>query len=263
MDSLDELGERLYLQGEPFTGIAYEVADDRVVANYLVSGGVRGGQAEAWDPARPRVLFQALTSVTSDDIDARHPRAGEYLDGMPFGGVSYTFDPDTGTLLEEQDFDPEGGPGREWYPSGALLAERERLRPDGLRESLCYDEGGRITAVAMDRMGWDLTPEMRLRTLRLNSGYPDGDIVRVPPQVDARLRLSGEGITDHIVAWLDDLPRLERLVLDGTRITASGLAQFGVCVSLRELVTLTNPGFIDDHVRVILTHLTACKWDRR
>jgi hypothetical protein len=71
------------------------------------------------------------------------------LDSVPFTGVAYLFDEDTGMLLTEQDFDPAGGASREWYPSGVLLSETHRTRPDGYRESVCYDGDERITAVGM------------------------------------------------------------------------------------------------------------------
>ncbi|AWM38238.1 hypothetical protein GobsT_36450 [Gemmata obscuriglobus] len=112
LNSLHERNGRLYLREEPFSGVAYEVIGDQVVANYLVSDGVRGGPAADWTSDRPRVLYQAIVPVTPDEIDDQHPEVGEYFGGALFDGVSYLFDEDTGMLLEETDFDPDKGPSR-------------------------------------------------------------------------------------------------------------------------------------------------------
>ncbi|WP_148087782.1 hypothetical protein [Gemmata obscuriglobus] len=83
---------------------------------------------------------------------------------------------------------------------------------------MTHDERGNVLSVKMWRMAWNLTPEFRLRTLRLVPEYPKGDLQRVPFQVDSRLRLSSEGVTDQIVEWLDGLQRLEYLSLDDTEL---------------------------------------------
>lgn len=264
LDALQERDRRLFLGDEPFTGIGYEVRDDRVVANYSVADGIRGGPAVEWNPARPRVLVQTLANVTPAEIDARHPEVGDYLGGELFRGVAYTFEPDTGMLLEEVDFDVDGGgPSREWNPSGELRAERDRMRRDGNRESVSYDENGRIRSVSMSDMSWSLTPELRLRVLLLDPGYPEDDLQRIPVDVDVRLRLCGRGVTDRIIGSLEGLPRVEHLALDKTGLTVAGLSRLSVCVDVKELVTYANPGFTDEDIRGLLARWPRCKWDRR
>jgi hypothetical protein len=84
----------------------------------------------------------------------------------------------------------------------------------------------------------------------------------VPFRVDSDLYLVGEGVTDQIAERLEDLPRLEQLHLDETRISVKGLKRFRVCTNLKELVTENNNGFRDTDVRKLLAHLPGCKWDR-
>src|SRR5215475_3328487 len=137
LDILKKRAGRLYLQGKPFTGIAYEVQGDRVTANYQVTDGVRGGPAEAWDPARIRALLGALNTVDADDTNAQFPKEGVYFDGALFYGIAYAFDTGTGRLLTEQDFRPTApAPMREWDRFGRLEADLDRVRPDGTSESV-------------------------------------------------------------------------------------------------------------------------------
>jgi hypothetical protein len=266
LDALREQGGRLYLQGQPFTGIAYEVQGDRVVANYQVTDGVPGGPAEAWDPARARALFEELITVDADDTNAQFPEEGVYFDGALFYGVAYTFARDTGRLLEEQDLGPTvPAPGREWFPSGALEADYDRPRPDGTWESETYYEDGKTRTVALQLhvMGWGLTPEGRLRTLSLWPGYPEKDLQRVPFRVDSVLYLAGRGITDEILERLEDLPSLEDLELYTTSVSARGLERFRVCTNLKKLLTGNNTDFGEADVRNLLAHFPGCKWDSR
>jgi hypothetical protein len=265
LDALRKKAGRLYLQGQPFTGIAYEVRGDRVVANYQVTDGVRGGPAEAWDPARVRALFGELITVDADDTDAQFPTEGVYFDGAFFYGVAYDFYPDTGRLLLEQDFRPEApAPMREWYPSGALEADFGRMRPDGTGESVSYFEDGEIHTVAMSDMGWGITVEGRLRTLLLYPGYPENDLQRVPFRVDSILYLVGPAITDEILERLEDLPRLEDFELENSSVSANGLERFRVCTNLKKLVTRKNAGFGEADVRNLIAHLPpACEWKHR
>jgi hypothetical protein len=264
LDALRGEAGRLHLRGRPFTGIVYDVQGDRVTANYRVTDGVRNGPAEAWDPVRPRVLFKALTFVEPEQTNAQFPTEGDYLDGVFFDGVAYAFDNDTGMLLKEQDFRPEPpAPCREWYRSGALQADRDRVRPDGAWESETYYENGQTSGVHMRSMGWDITPEGRLRTLRLLPGYPEGDLQRTPSEVDSRLYLAGHGVTDQIVERLEDLGQLQHLHLDSTNISAEVLRQLRVIVNLKELVTRNNTGFGEAELRKLLVGLPGCKWDSR
>ncbi len=264
LDVLKEQDGRLYLNGQPFTGIAYDVQGDRVTANYQVTNGVRDGPAEAWDPARIRGLFEEVITVDAEDTTEEFPREGEYFHGVLFYGVAYEFDAETGRLAQERDFGPAApAPSREWYPSGALEGDYDRPRPDGTWESETYYEDGRTSTVELDRMGWGLTPEGCLRTLRLSPGYPENDLQRVPFRVDARLSLTSQGVTDEVVERLEDLPRLEYLRLHDTGISARGLARFGVCRNLREFITEGNTGFGDADVQNLLARLPGCEWKRR
>jgi hypothetical protein len=264
LDALQEQAGRLYLQGNPFTGIAYEVRGDRVTANYQVTDGVRGGPAEAWDLARPRVLYCALQFVEPEETNEQFPVEGDYLDGVFFEGIAYGFDEDTGRLLKEEDYRQEPpAPCRKWFRSGALMADFGRVRPDGTWESVRYREDGQICGVQMRTMGWGRTPEGRLRSLRLLPGYPEDDLPRVPCRVDPMLYLAGQGVTDEILERLEDLPCLEQLTLDNTAISARGLEGFHVCTNLKELGTYSKNGFADADVRKLLARLRGCKWDRR
>jgi hypothetical protein len=264
LDALQKKEGRLYLRDQPFTGIAYEVDGDRVATNYQVTNGVRGGPAEVWDTARTRALLDALITVDADDTNAQFPTEGVYFDGVIFEGVAYDFDENTGMLLKEQDLGPTApAPGREWFPSGALEADYDRPRPDGTSESETYYENGQTSTVALDGMGWGLTPEGRLRTLRLWPGYPENDLQRVPFRVDSTLYLVGRGVTDEIVERLEDLPRLEDLELDNTSVSARALERFRVCTNLKKLVTPNNTGFGDADVQNLVSGLPGCVWRRR
>jgi hypothetical protein len=264
LDVLQEQDGRLHLNGQPFTGIAYEVQGDRVTANYQVTNGSRGGPAEAWDPARIRALFEEVITVDCEDTNEEFPKEGEYFNGVLFYGVAYEFDAETGRLAQERDFGPTApAPSREWYPSGALEGDYDRPRPDGDSESETYYENGQTSTVEAPGIGWGLTPEGRLRTFHLRPAYFNTDLQRVAFRVDSILYLAGEGVTDAIVERLEDLPRLERLRLDGTRISARGLERFRPCTELKELVTENNRGFGDAGVQNLLARLPGCKWKPR
>jgi hypothetical protein len=164
-------------------------------------------------------------------------------------------------LLKEQDLGPTApAPSREWYPSGALDADYDRVPPDGTWESETYYENGQTSGVDM---GWDLTPDGRLRTLRLWPGYSENDLQRVPFRVDSILYLAGPAITDEIPERLEDLPRLEDLELDNTSVSATALERFRVCTKLKDLVTRNNTGFGEADVRNLLARFPGCKWDSR
>jgi hypothetical protein len=264
LDALQDQAGRLYLHGRPFNGVAYEVKSDRVTANYRVTEGLLGGTAEAWDPDRPRVLFPALTLVSVDETDERFPEEGAYLDGLPFHGIAYAFDQDTGVLLQEQDCHPtQAGPSREWYPSGALRAEFHRAREDGTNESETWYENEQRATIESLHLGVDYTPEGRLRTLRLEPGYPENDLDQLTFRADSRLGLYGEGVTDELLERLVDLPRVEHLELCGTGISAKGLKRFRACTNLKKLKTPRSSGFGLADVQDLLAHLPGCAWDGR
>jgi hypothetical protein len=264
LDVLQEQEGRLYLNGQPFTGIAYEVQGDRVTANYQVTNGFRDGPAEAWDPTRIRALFEEVITVDAEDTNEEFPKEGEYFSGVLFYGVAYEFDAETGRLAQERDFGPTApAPSREWFPSGALEGDYDRARPDGDSESETYYEDGRTSTVEAPGIGWGLTPQGHLRTLRLRPAYSNTDLQRLPFRVDSRLWLASQGVTDEIVERLEDLRCLEYLCLDGTRISASGLARFRVCTNLKEFVTENNTGFGDADVQNLLADLPGCEWRRR
>ena len=264
LDALQERAGDLYLLGEPFTGVAYEVRGDRVVGCHQVSGGQRGGPPRGWDSARSRALLSALTFVQPEETDPQFPREGVYLGGTFFEGVGYAFDKGTGLLLKEQDFRTEPpAPCREWYPSGVLQADLDRWRPDGAWESETYYEGGQTRTVESDKIGWGLSPEGDLRTLRLAPGYPKADLQRVPLVVDSRLYLASAGVTDEILSRLDGLSRVGYLHLDGIGASPTGLEVFIACVDLKELVTRNSAGCRDTDVRKLLAGLPSCQWTPR
>jgi hypothetical protein len=264
LDVFQDRAGRLYRHGEPFNGIAYEVKGDRVTANYRVTAGVLDGPAEVWDPGRLRILGRALTIVSVDETDERFPEEGAYLDGAPFHGIAYTFHQGTGVLLAEVDFYPtDPGPSREWYPSGASKAERDRPRQDGTTESEIWYEIGQSAGVSSGTWGFDLTPEGRLRALQLEPGFPEDALERLTFSVDSRLYLAGPGVTDGVLGQLEGLPRVEHLGLSRTGISARGLKRFHACTNLKKLTTRNNAGFGEADVRNLLAHVPACEWDRR
>jgi YD repeat-containing protein len=264
LDALEDRSGRLYLYGKPFSGVAYEVKSDRVTANYRVTKGVLGGPAEDWGPGRPRVLYPALTLVTADETTARFPEEGAYLAGVFFDGVAYAFDPDTGALLQEQDFRPtKPGPSRKWSPSGALKAEFDRVRRDGTTESVTWHDNGQLRSIESPEMGVRYTEEGRLRSLYLEPGCPGEALDRLTFRADRRLCLGAEGVTDEILGRLEDLPHVERLELNGTGISARGLERFHVCTNLKKLTTRPNTGFEEADVRKLLARFPGCEWDDR
>jgi hypothetical protein len=264
LDALQDRAGRLHLHRKPFTGIAYEVKSDRVTANYRVTEGVRNGPAEAWDPNRPRVLLGALTIVSVDETDEHFPEEGTYLDGAPFHGIAYSFDRDTGALLKEEDLHPtQRGLSREWYPSGARKAESDRAREDGTYESEAWYENGQSTGIESRDWGFSYTSEGRLRTLRLDRGYPKKVFDQITFRADSMLFLAGPGVTDEVLERLEDLPRVKDLELSRTRITARGLERFYACMNLTNLTTRGNRRFTVADVRKVLARIPNCEWDRR
>jgi hypothetical protein len=264
LDALQDQAGRLYLHGRPFTGIAYEVKSNQLTANYRVIEGILGGPSEVWGPDRPRVLFQALRLVSADQTNKRFPEEGAYLRGAPFHGVAYAFDPGTGALLQEQDFHPtQPGPLREWYPSGALRAELDRLREDGTYESETWHENGQSEGVESLKLGFGYTPEGRLITLRVSPDCSTNDLDRLAFRVHSVLDLAGPGVTDEVIGRLEDLPRLEDLALHGTTVSARGLERFHVCKNLKSLTARKNTGFGEADVRSLLAGIPGCEWDGR
>ena len=265
LDVLEDRGGRLYLGGEPYTGVAYEVVGDRVTANYQITNGTRGGPADVWDEHRTRVLLEAVLSVEPDDVSEQYPKEGDYFEGVPFEGVAYTFDADTGMLLEETDFRPDPvGPCRAWFDSGVLSSYSGQRRPDGSSVSELYFPDGQVYAFYGDKISWSQTEQRRLRTLSLRPGYPESDLRPAPMEVDTTLlRLAGKGVTDDFLERLTHLEGIEKLHLDGTGISAKGLEKFRVCSKLQELLTYPGNEFNEADVRQLLTFTPNCRWSNR
>jgi hypothetical protein len=265
LDVLEDRGGLLFLQGELYTGVAYEVDGDLVLANYRITNGVRGGPEDAWDDGRTRVLLEALTTIGYDDIDEEFPEEGEYFDGAIFEGVAYGFDEDTGMLLQETDFrQDDPGPSREWFDSGVLSSYYSQRRPDGSSVSETYYPDGQIRTFEGDKVSWSQTEQRRLRTLRLTPGYPESDLRPVPMEVDTTLlSLTGKGITDDFLERLTGLETLEKLYLSGTGISGKGLEKFRVCSKLQELLTYPGNEFNEDEVRQLLAFAPNCEWSNR
>jgi hypothetical protein len=262
LDSLQRKDDRIYHNHVLFDGIAYEVVDDRVIANSRVIAGLRGGPAEEWEPARLRVLVQALYPVSMEETDEQFPDEGAYLDGARFDGISYAFDQRTGILRAEEDHHPTNpGPSREWYSSGMPQAEYRRPRPDGKTESECWHENGTTSRVWSIHWGYGATPEGRLRTLNLEPGTSAADLGRVPFAADAFLSLAGTGITDDVVSRIADTANIQDLSLSRTGLSPGGLGQFRTAVGLKKLTTRNNVGFSEADVRNLLAHLPVCLWD--
>jgi hypothetical protein len=264
LDALEDRGGRLYLGGELYTGVAYEVVGDRVTANYQITNGTRGGPADAWDEHRTRVLLNAVLSVELDDVNDRFPEVGDYYDGALFEGVAYRFDRETGMLRQETDFRTEPvGPSREWFDSGVLSSYDCQRRPDGSSVSELYFPDGQVRTFYGDKIRWNQTEQRRLRTLYLAPGFPESDLRPAPKAVDAVLRLSGKGVTDDILERLTNLEALEELDLDKTAITAKGLETFRVCSKLRRLLTYPGNEFNEADVRQLLAFTPNCRWSAR
>ncbi|AMV27477.1 hypothetical protein VT84_23960 [Gemmata sp. SH-PL17] len=262
LDALQLHSDRLHLCGQLFDGIAYEVRADRVVANFRVTGGVRKGPAEAWAARRPRVLFQSLAFPSGEE--APEPTEHATLNGTPFHGVSYSFDPATGSLLQELDLHPtRPGPSREWFPSGRPKAEIDRARPDGTTESEAwYENGQRETYESLD-LDAGYTPDGRLRTLRVECDCADGDLDRLSFSADSVLDLAGPGVTDAVVERLAGLSHVEDLELRRTNVSATGLMRFSACLGLTRFRVRRNAQFGEVDVRNVLARLPNCQWDGR
>jgi hypothetical protein len=265
LDVLADHEGRLFLRGEPYTGIAYEVVGELVHANYQITNGTRGGPAEMWEEARTRVLLEALTTVGHDEIDEEFPEEGEYFDGAIFEGVAYGFDEDTGMLLQETDFCRDNpGPCREWFDSGVLSSYYSQRRPDGSSVCETYYPDGQIRTFEGDNVSWGQTEQRRLRTLRLTPGYPEPDLCPAPMEVDTTLlSLTGKGVTDDFLERLTNLETLEKLYLCRTGITGKGLEKFRVCAKLQELLTYPGNEFDEADVRQLLTSTPHCEWSNR
>jgi hypothetical protein len=262
LDAIQDQAGVLYHHGQPFNGVAYEVRADRVTANYQVVDGVRNGPAEVWNAETPRVLFQALTVVSGDETDENFPEEGAYLNGVPFHGIAFVFEQNTGVLLREQDLHPtQPGPSREWYPFGAIKAEFDRARGDGTTESETWHENGQSATIESSEMGVGHTSEGHLRTLRLELGCTNADLTRVSFRADSVLDLAGPGITDEVIERLTDLPRVEDLELHRTKLSASGLGRFHACTNLKKFRARRNVGFGEADVRNLLACFPNCAWD--
>jgi len=162
------------------------------------------------------------------------------------------------------DSHPErAGPVREWYPSGALKAEFDRVREDGTFESETWHENGLSAGVEALELGFGYTPDGHLITLRLSPDCPEADLARVTFRVHSVLDLAGPGVTDEVIGRLDGLARLEDLMLSRTTITARGLDRFRGCANLKCLRTRKNTGFGEADVRALLADLPGCEWDGR
>jgi hypothetical protein len=154
-------------------------------------------------------------------------------------------------------------PVREWYPSGALRAELDRVREDGTFESETWHENGRSAGVEALELGFGYTQDGRLITLRVSSECPEADLARVTLRVHSVLDLAGPGVTDELVGRLEGLAGVEDLVLSRTTITARGLDRFRSCTNLKSLQTRKNTGFGEADVRALLADLPGCEWDDR
>lgn len=262
LDALEHREGRLYFGGAPFDGIAYEVVGDRVVANHLVSDGLRVGPAEPWDENRDRAVWSALTFVEEDETTKQFPEPGAYLNGVLFEGVAYGFDHTTGVLLCEEDARGDAaGPSREWYESGVLRSHSGRVLPDGYTISESFYRSGLLRTVEADQLGWGQTADGRLRTLRLYPGYREVDLATAPTQVDTDLLgLTGKGVTDDVLKRFTGWEDLAKLYLSNTGITAKGLETLRVCSKLQELLIYEGNEFTDADVQELNTHLPNCRW---
>jgi len=97
--------------------------------------------------------------------------------------------------------------------------------------------------------------------LRLERGLPEDALKRLPCRVDSRLFLAGPGVTDSVLARLEDLIRVEILELSRTGISASGLERFRAFTNLKKLTTRNNTGFGEVEARSLLACFPGCRWN--
>jgi hypothetical protein len=264
LDSLDYLAGRWCRDGKPFSGVAYSVESFRVVANNFIVDGLLGKPADTWGPDTSRVLHEELVVVSEDDMSQDFPEEGAYLNGTIFQGVAYTFDQNTGFLLREEYIHPtQIGPSREWYPSGNLKAEFDRIRDDGATETETWHENGERAAIESLTFGVGYTSKGRLRTMRLEHSFLKSDLDRLTFCVDSILDLAGPGFTDEIVERFEGLSGVLDLEIRRTNLSAAGLIRFHSCTSLRKLKLRGNSGFEETSVRDLLGHAPNCEWDGR
>lgn len=261
LDLLEERSGVLYHQGKLFDGIAYDIKNHQVIANYRVNNGNLEGPAEDWNSSQIRVPIEALFLVSEDETCEHHPEAGAYLGDAFFDGIAYVFDPSTGVLLREQDLGL--GATRSWYPSGQLKSELDRQRPDGTYESETWYESGRSAGVESLNLGYGYTLDGRLRRLGIAPECPKSEIDGLTFKVDSILDLAGPGISDRVVEQFVDLRRVEHLELHRTAISPAGLARFCDCTGLKFLRTRKNSGFGEADVKALLARLPNCSWDGR
>lgn len=88
-----------------------------------------------------------VTKIDFEELDTAEDGSGETLrDGMPFTGIAYERDPNTGAFIAVAGFFQGGkhGPWRSWYANGRLRSERfffRRFRHGPWRE---WHENGQL-----------------------------------------------------------------------------------------------------------------------
>lgn len=260
LDALQQQDGRLYFNGVPYEGIAYEIVGDRVVANHRVGDGWRGRPAETWDETRERVLQEALDQIEPPEPSRQYPMDGYYFSGVLYQGVAYHFDKTTGVLLREEDyrFDPPGR-SREWFASGVLKRDTEVVRPDGSEVSESYYPNGRVSTCLAEKIRWGQTEHQRLRNLYLEPGYSETEFLFIPMIVDTDLLgLTGKGITNETLKRFARLEDLAKLHLSTTAVTAKGLDVLRSCTHLRQLLLYPNNEFSEEDARNFVASIPNC-----
>lgn len=262
-DALTRDGERLLLDGEPFSGIAYDVEESGAVSgNRCVVLGSVTGVAEAWDPSVVRVARDSLEF--DDDVDGMNPNKHleVYWHGSYFRGVAYDFD-SAGRLITECTF-VRATPSacREWYPSGSRRGLTSTTSGPTFNKEFWYPNGTRqVLAFAGLSAGWDKSGRLHGMSLKL----PPGELWRLSNselEVSNTLVLGEKGVNDALVLQLSGLDKLVELSLQETMITPRGLELFRVATDLRILYADDNSLLGDEDIHAFLEFFPKCEWRR-
>lgn len=245
LDALAENDGVAFYAGEPFTGIAYDVAPDGTIPNvYNYVGGVRiGPHICPWTDGLGRCLA---------DVAGELRVAGATTpDGKQYEAV-YEFV--HGYLREEYVMFPADDIQYRFWDPGEGLFE---MRKDGLTK--CWTWGRGLVSIN-NSTGFSVAFEKDGNITRLladGANFPRPGVDYTPTVAHA-LDLVGIYVDDDLVYSLFGLERLRIVELRRTSITEVGLRAFEACAELEKLVIHKNKCLTLDDFRQLVDKLPGC-----
>lgn len=238
-------GKSIHFESRPFTGVLYDIdSADCITAESIVVDGAVRSEHDKWG---------LVPRIAEIEGAKRHPLLAE---GMEYSGVLYIFRPE-GTLANAIHY-REGKACSgiyEWHANGAISGyydyDRDRCES--------WHENGALATVS--RRGLDIwySRSGKMQFLELSETYDTACWARLSACADNALTLSGQGVTDSVLAHIYNIEGVTDLTLQDSMVSEAGLSFFGKS-RLHSLTTRGNRLLGQQCIEGFLARHPECEW---